>query len=130
MVPEHLREVRTHRLSLIDKTYAAVKDRLTKEINYWDYRASVLEEDERAGRHNARLNSREARRRADELHARLQRRLEQLSLEGQISALPPVGAGRASDRAERGCSRRWQSAAGRRRSGLSTRRSRGAPALS
>ena len=93
VVPEHLREVRTHRLSLIEKTYAAVKDRLTKEINYWDYRASVLEEDERAGKPNARLNSREARRRADELHARLQRRLEQLSLEGQISALPPVVLG-------------------------------------
>jgi hypothetical protein len=93
VVPEHLREVRTHRLSLIDKIYAAVKDRLTKEINYWDYRASVLEEDERAGRPNARLNSREARRRADELHARLQRRLEQLNLEGQISARPPVVLG-------------------------------------
>ena len=35
VVPEHLAEVRAARLTLIDKTEAAVKDRLTKEISYW-----------------------------------------------------------------------------------------------
>ena len=35
VVPEHLAEVRAARLALIDKTEAAVKDRLTKEISYW-----------------------------------------------------------------------------------------------
>ena len=34
VVPEHLAEVRAARLALIDKTDAAVKDRLTKEILY------------------------------------------------------------------------------------------------
>ncbi len=33
VVPEHLAEVRDRKLTLLDKTEAAVKDRLTKEIN-------------------------------------------------------------------------------------------------
>ena len=39
VVPEHLAEVRTARLALIEKTEAAVKDRLTKEISYWGSRS-------------------------------------------------------------------------------------------
>lgn len=93
VVPEHLQEVRERRSALVEKTRAAVKDRLTKEISYWDHRSEELKLQEQAGKPNARLNSQEARRRADELHTRLQRRLEQLSLEGQISALPPVVLG-------------------------------------
>lgn len=93
MVPEHLNEVRGQRLELIAKTRVAVKDRLTKEINYWDHRAEELKIQEQAGKPNARLNSQEARRRADDLQARLQKRLAQLELEAQISALPPVVLG-------------------------------------
>ncbi len=93
VVPEHLKEVKGRRLEWIEKTRAAVKDRLTKEINYWDHRAEELKLQEQAGKPNARLNSREARRRADELQARLQKRMEQLELEGKISALPPVVLG-------------------------------------
>ena len=70
-----------------------MKDRLTKEIGYWDHRAEELKLQEQAGRANARLNSQEARRRADELQARLQKRMEQLDLEAQVSALPPVALG-------------------------------------
>jgi SNF2 family DNA or RNA helicase len=93
LVPEHLKEVRDRRLSWIEKTRAAVKDRLTKEINYWDHRAAELKLQEQAGRINARLNSQEALRRADDLQGRLEKRLAQLDLEGQISALPPVVLG-------------------------------------
>jgi superfamily II DNA or RNA helicase len=93
VVPKHLQEVRGRRLGWIDKTRAAVKDRLTKEIGYWDHRAEELKLQEQAGRANARLNSQEARRRADELQARLQKRMEQLDLEAQLSALPPVALG-------------------------------------
>jgi superfamily II DNA or RNA helicase len=93
VVPQHLQEVRGRRLQWIDKTRAAVKDRLTKEIGYWDHRAEDLKLQEQAGRTNARLNSQEARRRADELQARLQKRIEQLDLEAQIAALPPVVLG-------------------------------------
>ena len=90
VVPEHLKEVRDRKLELIAKTKAAVKDRLTKEINYWDHRAEALKLQEHAGKPNARLNSNEARRRADGLQTRLQKRMEQLELEAQISPLPPV----------------------------------------
>jgi superfamily II DNA or RNA helicase len=90
VVPGHLQEVRGRRLEWIEKTRAAVKDRLTKEINYWDHRAEELKLQEQAGKVNARLNSQEARRRADDLQGRLQKRMEQLELESQISALPPV----------------------------------------
>lgn len=90
VVPEHLEEVRGAKLALISKTEAAVKDRLTKEITYWDHRAEQLKLQEQAGRQNARLNSGEARKRADNLQGRLQKRLEDLKLEAQISPLPPV----------------------------------------
>jgi SNF2 family DNA or RNA helicase len=93
VVPGHLAEVRGARLSLIAKTEAAVKERLTKEITYWDHRAEELKLQEQAGRPNARLNSGEARKRADTLQGRLQKRLEDLKLEAQISPLPPVVLG-------------------------------------
>jgi superfamily II DNA or RNA helicase len=93
VVPGHLHEVRTRRSAWVDKTRAAVKDRLTKEIAYWDHRAEELKLQEQAGRVNARLNSREARRRADDLQGRLRKRMEQLNLEAQVSALPPVALG-------------------------------------
>jgi hypothetical protein len=92
-VPEHLEEVRSRKLELIAKTEAAVKDRLTKEISYWDHRAEQLKLQEAAGKPNARLNSGEARKRADALHARLAKRMEELKLERQIAPLPPVVLG-------------------------------------
>lgn len=57
VVPEHVAEVRTRRTEWIDKTRAAVKDRLTKEINYWDHRAEQLKSQEQAGKAGARLSS-------------------------------------------------------------------------
>jgi hypothetical protein len=93
VVPEHLKEVKDRRLAWIDKARAAVKDRLTKEIGYWDHRAQDLKLQEQAGKPNARLNSQEATRRADDLHARLQKRMTDLDLEAQVSALPPVALG-------------------------------------
>ena len=93
VVPEHLADVRGAKLALIAKTEAAVKERLTKEITYWDHRAEQLKLQEQAGRPNAKLNSNEARKRADILQGRLQKRLEDLKLEAQISPLPPVVLG-------------------------------------
>ena len=93
VVPDHITEVRGRRLKWIEKTRAAVKDRLTKEITYWDHRAEQLKLQEQAGKAGARLNSQEARRRADDLQARLQKRLGELDREAQISALPPVVLG-------------------------------------
>ncbi len=93
VVPEHLAEVKQGRIALIGKTEAAVKERLTKEITYWDHRSEQLKLQEQAGKVNARLNSNEARKRADTLQARLQKRLEELKLEARISPLPPVVMG-------------------------------------
>ena len=93
VVPQHLAEVRGPRLELIARTEAAVKERLTKEITYWDHRAEELQAQERAGKPNARLNSQEARKRADLLQARLEKRMEELQLERQIAPLPPVVLG-------------------------------------
>src|SRR5438552_7662862 len=74
VVPEHLAEVRTRKLELIAKTEAAVKDRLTKEISYWDHRAEQLKLQELGGKPNARLNSGAARTRADALPVRRETR--------------------------------------------------------
>ena len=47
-----------------------------------------LKLDEEAGKTGARLNSGEARKRADTLQARLERRLADLKLQAQIATLP------------------------------------------
>ena len=93
IVPEHFAEVKTRKQQWIAKTEAAVKDRLTKEIAYWDHRSNALREQEEAGKPNARLNSNEARKRADSLQGRLQKRMEELAQEAKLSPLPPVVIG-------------------------------------
>jgi SNF2 family DNA or RNA helicase len=93
VVPEHLAEFRSSRTSLLDKTEAAVKARLMKEIQHWDARAEALKADEAAGKINARLNANEARKRADNMSDRLRNRLDQIKAERQISPLPPVVLG-------------------------------------
>ncbi len=93
IVPEHLKEVRNRKIQLVDKAEEAVKERLMKEINYWDHRAQDLKAQEQAGKPNAKLNSQEAQRRADNLQARLERRLAELKRERQISPKPPVVSG-------------------------------------
>jgi superfamily II DNA or RNA helicase len=93
LVPIHLGEVRNRREDLVTRTMAAVRDRLTKEITYWDHRANQLKDQELAGKTNAKINSGKARQRADELQSRLQRRMVELELERQISPLPPVAIG-------------------------------------
>jgi superfamily II DNA or RNA helicase len=92
LVPRHLDEVKRRKEELVAKTIAAVKDRLTKEINYWDHRAEDLKAQEAAGR-QPRMNWQKARQRADELQARLQKRMEELEQERRLSALPPVAMG-------------------------------------
>ncbi len=95
LVPEHVAQVRERRLKLVEKTERAVRERLTAEIRYWDFRAGELRQEEAAGKTNANINSQMAARRADELAARLEKRLAELETEKRISALPPVIAGGA-----------------------------------
>ena len=93
LVPHHLDEVKQRREAQIDKTMAAVNERLTSEISYWDNRAAQLQAQEAQGRTNARLNSQRARQTAEELLARLERRMHELEQERQLSPLPPVMVG-------------------------------------
>lgn len=89
LVPQHLKEVRSRKEKWVDKTVAAVKARLTVEINHWDHRAEQLKQQELAGKINARINSIKARQRADDLTSRLQKRMADLQQERQVSPLPP-----------------------------------------
>lgn len=95
LIPAHFAEVKKRKESLINKTAKAVKDRLTAEIQYWDYRAGELAQKEAAGKINAKLNSKLAARRAEELESRMQNRLAELELERRISPMPPVITGGA-----------------------------------
>lgn len=95
LIPQHFSEVKARKEELINKTIVAVKDRLTKEINHWDLRAEQLKQQELAGKPAARMNSGLARQRADELQARLQRRMDELEQERHLSPLPPVIIGGA-----------------------------------
>lgn len=93
VVPEHLNEVRTRQLKHVEKTRAAVHQRLTREMIYWDHRAQELLLQELAGKTHFRLNSQQAQRTHDELAARMDKRMRQLDLEAQISPKPPVVIG-------------------------------------
>ena len=74
---------------------AAVKERLTKEINYWDNQAYELKLQEEAGKPMAKINSALARLRADALLERLERRMEELERERHVSTTPPTVIGGA-----------------------------------
>ncbi len=84
-----------HKQQMLDKITKAVKERLTAEIQYWDFRAADLKQKEAAGKINATLNSQMAARRAEDLAARMQRRLAELDRERMISPAPPVVTGGA-----------------------------------
>ncbi len=91
IVPQHIAEVRQRREPLIDKTRAAVKERLTKEIMYWNNRALQSKLREEAGKSNVKLNSALARRRAEGLR----KRMAELEEDRQLAASPPAAIGGA-----------------------------------
>lgn len=89
-VPEHLAQVKARKLATLEKTQRAVKDRLTREINYWDAQAIDLKEKEAAGKSDPELSAKNATARADELEARMKARLAEIETEKHISPLPPA----------------------------------------
>lgn len=92
----HLEEVRRRTVERVERTTAAVKERLQSEITHWDHRANQLKERELAGKLPASgMNSARARSRANELEARLKHRLEELDAERQLASMPPVVSGGA-----------------------------------
>lgn len=94
LVPAHLEEVRRRTVARVDRTMAAVRQRLESEIAFWDARAAELRAHEAAGK-QPRMNPDRARRRADELQARLEARVAELEAERNLSPLPPTVAGGA-----------------------------------
>ena len=95
LIPPHIAEVKGRKEKLLDKTAKAVKDRMTAEIQYWDFRAADLAQKEAAGKSNAKLNSKLAQRRAEDLELRMQTRLAEIEKERQISPMPPIITGGA-----------------------------------
>jgi len=85
---EHAEQVRERTLARLDKTERLVRERLNREITYWDRRAFELSERERAGR-KTRLPAAQMKERADNLVRRLDRRLKELEKEREISVRPP-----------------------------------------
>jgi superfamily II DNA or RNA helicase len=95
LIPQHFAEVKSRKEAMLNKTEKAVKERLTAEIQYWDYRAGELAQKEAAGKTNAKLNSQLASRRADDLTNRLHSRLDEIEKERKITPMPPVITGGA-----------------------------------
>ncbi|MFO1278595.1 MAG: helicase-related protein [Burkholderiaceae bacterium] len=83
LVPEHTQEIASRRQRQADRQLAAVRERLIKEIQYWSDRAIKLDLDVRAGK-QPRLQPENARRRAEELSARLKQRSTELQAMRQV----------------------------------------------
>jgi hypothetical protein len=71
-----------------------VRERLTREIAHWDHRANQLADQEASGR-QPRMNAQQARHRADELAARMQRRFDELDRQARLAPQRPVVVGAA-----------------------------------
>ena len=94
LVPEHFKEVAGRRIAHVDKTLAAVHERLTKEISFWSDRWLKLKEDKEAGK-DVRLNVENARRTVAELEGRLEGRRKELLSMRHVTSATPVALGGA-----------------------------------
>jgi len=94
LVPEHFSEVKRRREHLVNATLQAVHERLTKEINYWSHRYLKLKDEVEAGK-QPRMQPENARRRAEELTARLESRTKDLEAQRHIISSTPVIVGGA-----------------------------------
>ena len=93
LVPDHYQEVKTRREKQIDKIHAAVRERLVKEIDYWSGRYLKLSEDVAAGK-QPRVQPEMAKRRFEELTARLEQREKELvAMRSVVSSTPVVIGG-------------------------------------
>jgi len=89
LVPEHFDEIAVRRIALVDKTLAAVHERLTKEIDFWSDRYIKLTEDQSAGK-EVRLNLENVRRTLTDLEARLESRKKELHSMRHVTSATPV----------------------------------------
>jgi superfamily II DNA or RNA helicase len=96
--PHHLAAVQDRVSTVVDKTSAEVRRRLTMQINYLDGEAARLRADIEAGkrgRSKTRQSPERLESRARALEVRLADRLDTLAAEGQIAAKHPTIAGAA-----------------------------------
>jgi superfamily II DNA or RNA helicase len=94
LVPEHYGEVAGRRIAHVDKTLAAVHERLTKEIAFWSDRWMRLKEDQEAGK-DVRLNLDNIQRTINDLNGRLENRKKELQSMRHIANGTPVVLGGA-----------------------------------
>jgi hypothetical protein len=94
LVPEHFSEVAGRRIAHVDKTLAAVHERLTKEIAYWSDRWIRLKEDQQAGK-DVRLNLDNIQRSINDLNGRLENRKKELQSMRHVTNGTPVVLGGA-----------------------------------
>jgi len=94
LVPTHFEEVAGRRVAQVDKTLAAVHERLQREIDFWSDRWVRLKEDQDAGK-DVRLNLENARRTISDLEGRLENRKKELkAMRHVVNGTPVVmGAG-------------------------------------
>lgn len=89
LVPEHYAEVAGRRIAHVDKTLAAVHERLTKEIDFWTDRWMKLKEDLDAGK-EVRLNLDNAKRTINDMTSRLENRKKNLQSMRHVTSGTPV----------------------------------------
>lgn len=94
MTPINFKEVAERRIAHVDKTLAAVHDRLTKEIDYWSDRWMKLKEDQTIGK-DVRLNVENVRRTIGDLEGRLENRKKELQAMRHVTSATPVVLGGA-----------------------------------
>ncbi|MEI7959243.1 MAG: DUF3883 domain-containing protein, partial [Verrucomicrobiota bacterium] len=94
LVPEHYAEVATRRIAHVDKTLAAVHERLTREIAFWSDRWMRLKEDQVAGK-DVRLNLDNIQRTINDLEGRLENRKKELQSMRHVTNGTPVVIGGA-----------------------------------
>lgn len=95
IIPNEFRKIDLRRTEYVKKTIRAVKERLTKEIIYWDNRANELKEKELSGKERVGLNSGKARQMADELDVRMKKRIADLEKQKKLINKQPFIAGGA-----------------------------------
>lgn len=94
LVPEHYQEIKEQRERQVQKILSAVHERLTKEIEYWQDRYFHLKDAMEAGK-QPRMQPENAKRRAEELRARLEQRTKELMAKRNITSSSPVAVGGA-----------------------------------
>lgn len=94
LVPEHFEETATRRIAHVDKTLAAVHERLTKEIAFWSDRWLKLKDDQEAGK-DVRLNLDNIQRTINDLEGRLENRKKELQSMRHVTNGTPVVLGGA-----------------------------------